>query len=720
MKVVGLLGPALLLLALREPRLLLGRGGGLLAGGFLLGSLPAWLFYVVHGDHAGGTPGSVGNVLRVDVDLSLARLQEFWKQVILGLLGTYHWRPNTALRWAGLALNSAIYGLALVFALGELARGRRAQQPSARRWGLRLLLLTLAASLGAVYFSRHTRTLTAEVSRYALPAYIPLLVAAGALVTRVSRRSRAAGAGLLAFLLLFAGWTHVRFLWPLSPTMRARESAARARHNVILDRLAARPVEALYVDHNLGALVWAFLLARPVVSALTNEVYGPNAVAADAAERIDVLATTDPKRVAANLAAVGAAWESTPALRWRLFEDVRVSAQRYRLVPRRGWRVAGDPRVPASVADGDLATAWPLPRLDGPLEPFAVDLGREHVVARVIFWPSRPTSDVFPLRVSGSGDGIRWDTLGVAPAVARRPTFVAGGRPVFRPRNGWLELVVTPRPLRYLRVEPGKPVGNASWGVAELQVYEATDERPADRTSVEELVERLRAQRLDRLLADPVVSARVSRATRGAVSTLVANGLIDNHGAAPPDWLARPVELRAQDGLLVPNEDVPELGERLEEAGTHHLADTVGDHALVRVLAPLASTAPCRPTAWRASMQDPTTNGSDTRITLEAALVDPALISGVRLWYPPKGTSRLPTIEVTVSLDGRTWQAVDDARPVPEWGWAGRTLFAASDGLVEVILDPTPAHHVRVVVESSDGDSRLLCVRGIRATGPSR
>ena len=116
------------------------------------------------------------------------------------------------------------------------------------------------------------------------------------MVASVSHRSRAGAAGLLAFLLLFAGWTNARFLWPLSPVLRARESARMTALEDVRRALAARPVEALYVDDSMGALVWAFLLDRPTVSALTTDIYLPTALAADAAQRIDILAGGFAKR----------------------------------------------------------------------------------------------------------------------------------------------------------------------------------------------------------------------------------------------------------------------------------------------------------------------------------------------------------------------------------------------------------------------------------------
>jgi hypothetical protein len=715
LKVVGILAPSLVVLVLRRPRLLLGRGGALLAGGFLLGSLPAWLFYLLHGDHAAGKPESVAYFFRAGADLSLTGLLEFWTEVVLRLLGTYYWPASTPLRRVALALNCIIYVLGVGWALRQLVRQRHAHGPTARVWGLRLLLLTLAASLGAVYVSSHAEARSHETSRYALPAYIPLLLFTGTLVARMSRRSRAVGAGLLAFLLLFAAWTNARFFWPLSPVMRARHAEATAAREGVREALAARPVEALYVDDTMRALGWAFLLDRPTVSVVARDVYVPSAVAADAAQRVDVLAGPYADGVASDLAAVGATWQQTPIRGWQLFEDVRVPERGYRMVPRNGWRVTGDSRAPAAVADGDLATAWPRARPDAPLDPLVLDLGRPYDVARVIFWPSLPTTEVRPLRLSGSGDGSRWETLGVAPAVARRPTFVAEGRPVFRPRNGWLEIAGAPRPLRYLRVELVEAYRGVTWGVAEIQVYEALPDAHPGRVSIDRLVERLRAQGLDRLLADPVLSARVSRATGGAVSTLPANGVVDNHGAAPPEWLASPIRLRAGDGLLVPAEDLPELRERLEAAGARHAAEPLGDHALVRVLAPLASTDPCRPAARRHAAPAPAADGSGQRVVLEAELADETLVSGLRLWQTAEPGAGLPVVQVAVSRDGQTWQPAEGGRAVPQWGWAGRTLFAASDRLVEVALAASPARHVRVVASAGAGEPRLLCVRGIRA-----
>jgi hypothetical protein len=654
----------------------------------------------------------VGKFTRLSFDLSLDRLRDG----VPPLLGSYRWPATTPLRQAALALYVAVSAAALGLAAFEAIDRRRRREPAAARdWGLWLLLLVVPAAMGALSLSPGLGVLGRGASgRYLLPVYIPLLVFAGALVARAWRWSRALGGGLLAVLLAFHLWTLADFLWPLSPALRGREAAVTAARASVTARLAAHPVDALYVDDTLRALPWAFLLDRPIVSAVDTEIYLPSAVAADATERFSILGLGG---IAEELAALGATWRATPVPGGQLHEDIRVPARRYRLVPRDGWRVSDDSAAPVAVADGDLATAWrpPSGQRSGSVDALVVDLGRRHAVARVIFWPSIPTTRVFPLRLSGSEDGVRWEPLGVVPPVPRRPAYTASGRPAFRPRNGWFEVAMPPRPLRYLRLEPAGPVRGAPWGITELQVYEEGDEAsagPGVTTGIDSLLTRLRAHGIERLLADPVVSARVALATAGRVETLVANGVLDNHGAAPPPWLARSVRLRARDALLVPIEEVPELRERLNRAGAELLAEPLESHVLVRVLAPLASPAPCRPQSRRALTSAP---DGENRHVLEAHLEAEALVSGIAFQHPPVAARALRVLDVALSRAGTAWAPVAGVRVAPAWGWAGRTLFAASEGVTEVVFLSSPARAVRLTVAgTASPDLRVLCVRGTR------
>jgi hypothetical protein len=368
------------------------------------------------------------------------------------------------------------------------------------------------------------------------------------------------------------------------------------------------------------------------------------------------------------------------------------------------------------VADGDLGTVWPPRRLN-PAEAgeLILDLGTPRAVARLVLWPTALTDEIVPLEVAGSLDGVAWQRLGVAPEQVGRPAFVVGDRPVFRPRNGWLELVMPPSRVRYLRVrtvEPG-PVGVGM--VAELFAYESVDLPAHERLDLGALLSLLRARGVTRLLADPVVSASVAQATKGAVATVPANGVLNSYGFSPPTQLFTRLRLRETDAALVPVEDAEELHERLEAVGVSVTSEPIGRYVLFHPEGPLTASARCRPTDWRVTAEVPEADGRSARHTVEGRLPEATRLATIRVEHPRVSTRHTAILSVGLSDDGRTWRTVDGVRLVPEWAWAGRTLFTFSGGASEVAVGGGAGRVVRVEVRlpfRGEGAITSLCVRG--------
>src|SRR5207342_3163192 len=110
------------------------------------------------------------------------------------------------------------------------------------------------------------------------------------------------------------------------------------------------------------------------VSSMTTEIYYPSALRSDASPRVSMLAERDAALVESKLRTLGASATMSQFGAWRFFDDVRVPARAFRLLPRAGWRVVGEPGMPPSVADGDLGTEWPARRLaESEAVPLVVD-----------------------------------------------------------------------------------------------------------------------------------------------------------------------------------------------------------------------------------------------------------------------------------------------------------------------------------------------------------
>ncbi len=716
MKTLVVLGPILLVLLIHDPRLPLRRGGWLLGAGFLVGNLPAWLFYLTHPDPGQGNLGSARRFLESDIDLSWARMWEFLTNAVPLVVGTYYWEPDTPARLLALGLCLSLYAAAVGLAGVEAIRALRGGAPTRRAWGLWLLLLTLGATYAALYGSTFNLLWQMSRGRYLLPAYIPLLLFLGAAITRLARRSRLAAGTVLAFVLAFHLWTNLAYLWPLRPAERARRGAEMAARAALAQRLEARTAEALLVDDPMESLRWQFLLSRPRISALMSEVYYPSAIPADASERVAILASRRGARIPEQLEAVGATASVVRFGEERLYEDVRVPGRAYRLLPRAEWRALGQPDSPPAAADGDLGTVWPAQRLaQSEADPLVLDLGAPRSVARLILWPTALTDVIVPLEVAASPDAITWDRLGVTPAEVAQPIFIAGRRPLFRPRNGWLELVTAPRSARYLRIRPAEPGSVGVGMVGELFVYEAVDQPVQEGPDVDALLRAIRARGVTRLLADPVVSARVTLVTKGAVATLPANGVLNSHGFSPPTHLYARLRLRETDAALVAAEDATELRERFEAAGVPVTSEPIGPAVLFQLAGPLVTSGRCRPLDWRVASETPEPDGRSARYVVEGRLPELTRLATIRLEHPRVSTRYAAILGVGLSDDGGTWRTVDGARPVAEWAWAGRTLFTFSGGATELALGERPGRAVRVEVwlpYRGEGAITSLCVRG--------
>jgi hypothetical protein len=390
-----------------------------------------------------------------------------------------------------------------------------------------------------------------------------------------------------------------------------------------------------------------------------------------------------------------------------LYRDLRPRRVAYRMLPRRRWRVRDDPGAPPALADGDHGTAWPPPSADDVVAgPVVVDLGDVYPVSRLAWWPSTDWEQSLSVAAAVSLDGVTWDTVGREPSPARRPAYLAHDRPLFRPRDGWLDLAFPPRPVRYVRFA-SEDEAPGLWAITELFAYTDAPHPPGAVPDAATLVARLRALGLSRLLADPAVSARVARLTGGAIRTRTANGARDSHGAAPSAYLADWVLVRPTDALLVPAEEAEDLRERLRGEAVAFAEEGSGDDVLFHGLQ----------TTWRW----PCSSRVRWRVTaggIEVELPEPWAVTGVRFQHFAVRTDRVPVPDVLLSEDGRRWEPPRELRRSREWVWGGRTLLALTSDTEDLTFAATRARRLRLgLALPPEAGTRItaLCVRSAPA-----
>ena len=439
------------------------------------------------------------------------------------VVGTYYWGPDTPLRLTLLLVCGVLYVAAVAIAGVAAVRALRDADAGGRGCGGHDAAADARRHVcGAlsVHAQHPGRSLA---SRYLLPAYIPLFLFLGAAVARLG-----ADRAWWQAPRCHSSWHSTSGPTSSSSGRSIRRGRGRggpanrdpggARAPTSLLRSGRRSRRQQHDQLHVA------VPPRPAaVSDFLADNYYPSSVRADAARRVAILATPGDGDMAVQLSALGAtatATEFGQSALLRRHPDCRTAA--YRFVPRRAGGPSASPTPPA-VADGDLGTAWPPRRLDrSEAGELVLDLG-DSARSRGSSLADRGDRSDRAARGLGSLDAVTWEPLGVAPAEVGRPAFVADGRPVFRPRNGWLELTIG-RPAGRAICASARP-SRRSIGVGmvgELLAYEAVEGPLGARTpDVDAILRavRSRPRREEAPGESRRVCARGARVTRDA-STL--------------------------------------------------------------------------------------------------------------------------------------------------------------------------------------------------------
>jgi Dolichyl-phosphate-mannose-protein mannosyltransferase/F5/8 type C domain len=453
------------------------------AAGFVLGSLPFWVWNIRHGFEtltevvwpaAKASDGLLQRVSALALDLGpelLGRAQGFW-----------HVRANTAWIFAVWF----VYAPAVAYATCLAGRRWRAASgasgfgtPDAPRLGLAVASFWLACA--QVGLTRY------HLARYLVPIYssTPLLLVA--YLRGLSQRAASLTAVAIVGILALHGADTVR-LWEGNGGPRERPTAEviRLLHQAGIGHVYAHYRVAWPIMFESGETIVAsdfhvgegFLggktsrgprsgvYMRPYFDAIEQVDLAPR-VAVVTHERLKIPAARELEEA---LRLLGAAYEEHRIRRYTVFHDFRPPVRHVREIPPSVIALHASERADLArlALDRSISTAWTTrPGSDAILE---LELDRPRRVAGLVLDPGDHV-DEYPggVRIEVLQDGSSWQTVVDVPHHLGGISWL-GEHPKLN-RRGTLEVRMTPREIQRLRIH-GVARDARPWTVAEVVLYE--------------------------------------------------------------------------------------------------------------------------------------------------------------------------------------------------------------------------------------------------------
>jgi hypothetical protein len=559
------------------------KGRCLWAGlGFLLGSLPFWLWNIKHGfPFFSFVQSAEGVPYRQKISAIFFNFSQF-----------FGYRPGEAFSWgAFLFLLLIIISLILPLVRGKwLSR----QFPNSRP----TLLIILFATVFLVLYSG-SRFSEKTVLRYLLPLYSLYPLTLGILLYSLSKRTRWGTWLLLAGVFLFflnEYNTFYSFIQRQAVKNQQQSQVEKAMNSFLKEK----QITTSYAPEYWSAAQLTFdareegLFAQPF-----NDRYPFYTFLADASPNpAFVLEGKHTQSFEEMLSAMGGVGQK------KLFafhQGIKGIVVQYgfqlpkksslEIFPRQ-WRSTSNsnPETSPKAFDRNRATYWTsgIPQQPGLF--YQLDLGQAYRLDRLVLLAAKGKEWDFPAayRVELSQDLRSWNPIVWVPHQWAY-LFWSLDHPVWKLREGRIEIDLQGLEARYIKITL---TGSTRyyWAMGEIFVYRQEKAAQQQPLPLDELLTFLDQEKIRFLYADVVLSARVTQATLGKVKCLTdeyditraqdykTNGYNDPFPYV--NDLKRIVDFSQSPAFILKKENAPALEEVLESLKVSCVSRPFGDHIL--------------------------------------------------------------------------------------------------------------------------------------------
>ncbi|MFH1034240.1 MAG: discoidin domain-containing protein [Pseudomonadota bacterium] len=703
----ALVASALYLVA-ADWRLLFRRGHALIWGGFVLGSLPLWVYNLRHdwGTFTFLTQPKdtvrAWEVLRTFLDLGAPVLLGAFKD------GT-HDPMLPVVSHGAYALGLAALGYLLWLRRRGLARLARLDASQAD--GSELFLLMLLAGM-LITMLRGEPVVSSR--RHFVPFYAALIPLAGYALARLqeNRRWWAWGLGALALASNLAGLGLSSAV--CDPRIRHDiQGQVQERQKVIATLLEQGVTRAYSQDYWNCPLITFESGERLLLDMPQEELdhfYEPNARLVAQADQTVYLGRRGSHSIRQMLHAMGANYKELSMGSYTAFLEIRPPFAGLREVTPADWR-AHSALMPADLDlafDNDALTRWSPLEPQRPGQALELDLGRVVPgLCLVRLASGRVDDQPRCLQVFLSLDGLTWTRV-TKMGTVEWPFFWSAGRALDAPDSSRLDLGFAPHDARYLRLVQTCAADLNYWSVQELRLYQAAPagERP-DRPAVVDFARRHGARWLyAEACLRGFVPADLRPARQDPPKSAAWPLAIAPYDVLPADLEGVMVAVEAHDG--------PRLARFLERRRAAFQRDEVGGFSVFwRISLPRddGRRLPQAGISLRSSHQggevrlldgNPATAWDSGRPMqpgdfVELALPWPRRLSGLILDNRPNPRELPRGLVLSASEDGRQWREVPCQQlAMGPLIFAGDGLLSSQDGRLRLSFAPTQARYLRL------------------------
>ncbi len=487
----------------RDPKVL-----GYLSAGLALGGLPLWVYNAIH--PLATWVQLQHNPVHEPFADSLVAFFSVRLPELLGLrnsLTNQYLMPYFSSIAYGILLAGFIYLIAIRIQAGF--QGVREDRGSGQ--GLDLLLIfifsyPLIFSLSG-FSANHT-------TRYLVPLYPALPILWAVLFFHFKKRIPSLSWLILLMVLWGNGYGLYQWCLVFDPVKANKYQQKKMGDQALIAYLHDRGLREVYVPDYWKAVPLTFDADEKIIFAQPYHDRFPFFTRlVDRSPRPAFLNTGNEGVFEKTVQAIGGSYKK--AGHW-LYYDFEPPPFDFIELSTEGWQAQsnGPPAAASSAFDRDLSTRWNLGNPMKPGEVFQLDLGKTVPdVSRVVLFAGSPDGIPRGLRLELSQDAKNFKTL-VDVSDYWIPLVWSGPRPFYRVDKGITELVFTPQAARYLKIiQTGTDAQNA-WEIAEVLVYRGIPRvqkgPPGGIPWLSALLDRLRALKAERVMANPWIQAQVA------------------------------------------------------------------------------------------------------------------------------------------------------------------------------------------------------------------